>query len=297
MPKRRRLGLVLGAGSARGWAHIGVIRALAEQGIAPDIVVGCSIGALVGASLAAGRLDQLEAFVRSLDWKGVVGLLDVGLRGGLIKGGRLLEFFREQFVERDFSELPMPFGAVATDLATGQEVWLREGSVSEAVRASIAIPGMFQPVRRDDAWLVDGSLVNPVPVSLARAMGANLVIAVDLASGMVGRFERDEAVQNGGRGLKELLLPRHRTDGAKEEAPAAPSPSLVEALLGAINIMQVRVARSRLAGDPADVLLTPRLAHLGLLEYHRGVMAIEEGRDAVVRMMPAIRAVLPGQPQ
>lgn len=269
---RRRVGLVLGAGSARGWAHIGVIRALAAEGITPDIVVGCSIGAMVGASLAAGRLDQLEAFVRGLDWKGMVGLLDLGLRGGLIKGGRLLEFFREQFVERQFSELPMPFGAVATDLASGQEVWLREGSVSEAVRASIAIPGMFQPVLRDGVYLVDGSLVNPVPVSLARAMGAGIVIAVDLASGIVGRFERDEVAQ------------------------PSQSPTLIEAMLGAINIMQVRIARSRLAGDPADVLLTPQLSHLGLLEYHRGVMAIEEGRDAVVRMMPAIRAVLPRQP-
>lgn len=294
---RRRVGLVLGAGSARGWAHIGVIRALAEEGITPDIVVGCSVGAMVGASLAAGRLDQLEAFVRALDWKGVVGLLDLGLRGGLIKGGRLLEFFREQFVERQFSELPMPFGAVATDLASGQEVWLREGSVSEAVRASIAIPGMFQPVLRDGVYLVDGSLVNPVPVSLARAMGANIVIAVDLASGIVGRFERDEVAQADGRGLKEILLPRHRGGAAEEEeeAPATPSPTLIEAMLGAINIMQVRIARSRLAGDPADVLLTPRLEHLGLLEYHRGVMAIEEGHDAVVRMMPAIRSVLPGQ--
>lgn len=288
-----RIGLVLGAGSARGWAHIGVIRALAEQGIEPDIVVGCSIGAMVGASLAAGRLDQLEAFVRSLDWKGVVGLLDLGLRGGLIKGGRLLEFFREQFIERQFAELPMPFGAVATDLASGQEVWLREGSVSEAVRASIAIPGMFQPVLRDGVYLVDGSLVNPVPVSLARAMGASIVIAVDLASGMLERFDHDVAAPAEGRGLKEILLPRHRGGAGGNDSLA--EPTLIEAMLRSINIMQVRIARSRLAGDPADVLLTPRLEHLGLLEYHRGVMAIEEGRDAVMRTMPAIRSVLPGR--
>lgn len=186
-PSRPRIGLALGGGSARGWAHIGVIRVLAEAGIEPDLVCGTSIGALVGAAYVAGELDPLEKWVRSLRLQTVVSFLDVSLNGGLIKGDKLITFFRNHFVDRDIGELARPFGAVATDLRRGREVWLREGRVSDAVRASIALPGLFTPTERDGSWLVDGGLVNPVPVSLCRAMGADLVIAVDLNTGLLGR--------------------------------------------------------------------------------------------------------------
>lgn len=179
-PGKTRIGLALGGGSARGWAHIGVIRALQDAGIEPDIVCGTSIGALVGAAYVGGELDPLEAWVRSLRLQTVVGFLDFSLTGGLIKGEKLIGFFRNHFVDRDIRELARPFGAVATDLQRGREVWLREGPVTDAVRASIALPGLFTPVQLDGRWLVDGGLVNPVPVSLCRAMGADLVIAVDL---------------------------------------------------------------------------------------------------------------------
>ncbi len=177
-----KIGVALGSGSARGWAHIGVLRALAEIGVKPDIVCGTSIGAFVGAAYANGDLARLEGWVRSLTWQEVVGFFDVGARGGLIKGDKLMAFFERHFVDHDFSALPLPFACVATDLLSGREVWLREGSVADAVRASVTLPGLLAPQARERQLLVDGGLVNPVPVSLARALGADLVIAVDLGS-------------------------------------------------------------------------------------------------------------------
>ncbi len=156
---KRKIGLALGGGSARGWSHIGVIRALQEAGVEPDIVCGTSIGSLVGAAYAAGELDRLEAWVKSLTWQNVVSLLDVTVTGGFIKGAKLVDFFASRFTDVDITKLPKPFGAVATDLLTGREVWLREGSVIESVRASIAVPGLFTPVARDGRLLADGGLV------------------------------------------------------------------------------------------------------------------------------------------
>lgn len=282
------VGFALGSGSARGWAHIGVIRGLAEHGVVPDVICGCSIGALVGAALADGRLDPLESWVAGLTVRDVVGLLDVGFGGGLLKGDRLIGFFERQFVDRDFAELKFPFGCVATDLATGREIWLREGSVAAAVRASIAVPGLFQPVNRDGRLLVDGALVDPVPVSLCRAMGAEIVIAVDLGSDVIGSSLRRELADEerfGQRWTKRLLasLGLTRNGGL---------PSMTSVLATSIHIMETRIARSRLAGEPADVLISPRLGHLALMDYHRGQEAMEEGRLAVKRMLPAIEHAL-----
>ena len=292
MARRPKIGFVLGAGSARGWAHIGVLRALSEAGIQPDFIAGCSVGAFVGAAFAAGRLDPLEAWALELDWKRMLRLADFGLRGGLIKGRRINDLFREQFAECDFSELPVPFAAVATDLHSGQEIWLREGKVSAAVGASIAVPGLFQPVQHEDRYLVDGSVVNPIPVSLCRAMGADIVLAVDLGSDLVGSYvgDDDRAPTRTPRGLIGRVLPHFNRSSEKQVEPA---PALLETLMGSINIMQLRIARSRLAGEPPDVLLAPRLGHLGLLDYHRAEVAIAEGRDTVTRMLPAIRNAIP----
>lgn len=279
---------MLGSGSARGWAHIGVIRELAEAGYMPDIVCGCSVGAFVGAAYANGDLDKLEHWVRSLTWQEVLKLLDVSFNGGLIKGDKLIGFFERHFVDHKFSELPMPFACVATNLATGHEVWLRDGSVATAVHASIALPGLFSPIVLDGQLLVDGGLVNPVPVSLARALGADIVIAVDLGSDIVVKGLR-KSVQNepAKSGWKRNLAQRL---GFGERADL---PSLVNVMTASINIMQTRIARSRLAGEPADVLLSPRLAHLALMDYHRAAEAIAEGRETVKRMLPAIQSVLP----
>jgi NTE family protein len=283
-----KIGLALGSGSARGWAHIGVLRALHEAGVKIDVVSGCSIGALVGAAYADGDLDDLERWVMGLTWKDVVGLMDVGMNGGLIKGNKLLAFFERHFVDKAISALPLPFGCVATELANGREVWLREGSVSEAVRASIAVPGLLAPVNRDGRLLVDGGLVNPVPVSLCRALGADIVIAVDLGSDIIGSsLKRGVAAEDrrGPRWTEKLLssMGLLRDDNL---------PSVTSVLSTSLQIMQSRIAKSRLAGEPADVLVSPRLAHLGLMDYHRAAEAIPEGIAAVKRILPAIEYVL-----
>lgn len=286
--RRPRVGLVLGGGSARGWAHIGVIRALEQAGVRPDLVCGTSIGALVGAAYAAGELDHLEEWVLQLAVKDVVALMDVTLSGGLFKGERLIDFFRRHWADRPIEELPMPFAAVATSLHNGAEIWLRRGSTLDAARASIALPGLFAPVLTDGIVLVDGGLVNPVPVSLARAMGADVLIAVDLGSDILGRHLRasppgETSVSVVGDWMRKLQ------ENLGAPTPAHPSdepamPNLFEVLASSLDIMQVRIARSRMAGEPPDVIVAPRLAHLRLLDFHRAKEAIEEGRRAVERV-------------
>lgn len=283
-----RLGLALGSGSARGWAHIGVIRALAEAGIEPDVVSGCSIGALVGAAYVSDELDAFEQWVGKLSWRDVLELVDVSFGGGLIKGDKLMTYFAGHFEDRGFADLAKPFACVATDLATGREVWLREGSVTAAVRASCALPGLLTPVNRDGRLLVDGGLVDPVPVSLCRALGADIVIAVDLGSDMVGSsLKRTLAAEENSpaRWAQRLLESLGLANGRE-------MPSVASVLTTSLHIMQTRIARSRLAGEPADVLLAPRLAHLALMDFHRSGEAIAEGRAAVKRMMPAIEHAL-----
>lgn len=298
------IGLALGSGAARGWAHLGVLRELAKEGVMPQVICGCSIGAFVGAAAASGDLAKLTQWAEALKWQDVVSLLDVSLRGGLIKGDKLIDFFERNFVDRDFAELDFRFGCVATELASGREVWLQEGSVSAAVRASIALPGLMTPVMHQGRLLVDGGLVNPVPVSLCRAMGADVVIAVDLGSDMVGRAARRPATElppeaEVEAGWTDRLLARLGFGPGEWAAllrPPMPGgdalPSVVSVISASINIMQVRIARSRLAGEPADVLISPRVGQLGLMDYHRAVEAIAEGEAAVVRMRPLLRYVL-----
>ena len=285
---RPRVGLALGSGSARGWGHIGVIRALEKAGIHPDVVCGTSIGALVGAAYAAGELDRLESWVLELGIADVVGFVDVSLSSGVIKGDRLLDYFRRHFTDRSIDDLRVPFTAVATSLGTGAEVWLRRGSTMDAVRASIALPGLFAPVRWEGSLLVDGGLVNPVPVSVARAMGADIVIAVDLGSDILGRRFRAPrppdapvgAVNTWMRKLQENLRGLEHAESPDEPA----MPSMLDVLTTCMDIVQVRIARSRMAGEPPEVVVAPRLAHLRLLDFHRAKEAIEEGHRAVERV-------------
>lgn len=297
---RPRIGLALGSGSARGWSHIGVIRALERAGIEPDVVCGTSIGALVGATYAAGKLDWLHDWVTRLTWQGVVAMLDLRMGGGLIEGGKLVEFFRSHFEDHGIEKLPKAFGCVATELATGREVWLREGPVIDCVRASIALPGLFTPFQQDGRLLVDGGLVNPVPVSLCRAMGADLVIAVDLNWDLIGRRNRSSvevdapAPVQGNRVLASLLSkfrPAARSATDPDEAPAMPS--MLDVLSTSLNIMQVRITQSRLAGEPADAMIRPRLSGVAAMDYHRAAVAIAEGERATELALPMI-AELPG---
>ncbi len=300
------VGLALGSGAARGWSHIGVIQALEREGIKPDVVCGCSSGALVGAALASGRLKALADWVGALDWQAVLGMLDVSFKGGLIRGDRVVQHCAEHFFLEKFSDLRMPFACVATELSSGREVWLREGAISAAVQASIALPGLFSPVNRHGRVLVDGGLVNPVPVSLCRAMGAEIVIAVELGSGMVGKSRKRErersflpAVVNHEGWTQKLLgsigLGNGRSPATTESTAGDDSlPSLPEVLAASINIMQMRIARSRLAGEPADILISPRVAHLNMMEFDRAGEAIEEGEAAVERVKPLLQQVMEG---
>ena len=222
--------------------------------------------------------------------------MDLTWRGGLIRGQRLFNLFRVTFRDRNFSELAVPFGAIATELASGREIWLRDGKVLDAVRASCAAPGLFTPVVRDGVVLVDGGLVNPVPVSMCRALGAEIVIAVDLSWGKLGTYRE--------RGRGRALAPRQepgwleRTLSGIERmrrkagADEVTIPSIFEVFNTALDIVEQRVARSRLMGDPADVLITPLLPDFGTMEYHRAKEAIEEGRAAVARMGSLIEQVM-----
>lgn len=307
MRRKLRLGLALGSGSSRGWAHIGVIRALEERGIKPDLVCGTSIGALVGAAYAAGELERLEQWVTGLAWTTVVRLMDLTWRpGGLIRGTRLFTLFGSLFEDRDISELPIAYGAIATELQSGRELWLRTGKVLEAVRASCAMPGLFTPVIRDGTVLVDGGLVNPVPVSMCRALGAELVVAVDLSWGKLGPYRRSKEREVAPRedpSWFDRLKPRWAQSGAQRKGKADdPSivkpeeeptiPSIFNVFLTSLDIVEMRVARSRLAGEPADVLITPLLPDFATMDYHRAEEAIKEGRDAVDRMGPLLKQVL-----
>lgn len=286
--RKLRVGLALGSGSARGWAHIGVIRELEAAGIRPSVVCGTSIGALVGGAYAAGDLDRLEEWVQTLTMKDVIAFMDFTLSGGLVRGGRLMDHFRQQFTDRRIEELGTPFAAAATELDTGAEVWLRNGSLFEAVRASAAVPGFFAPVLREGQVLVDGGLVNPVPVSLARALGADVLIAVDLGTDIVGRRLRQVDSSEAPESIVSDWIRRVRENlGAfmsPQPAEAQAMPSILDVLSTSLDIMQVRITRSRMAGEPPDLIVAPRLAHLHLLDFHRASEAIVEGRRAAQRV-------------
>ena len=305
-----RIGLALGSGSARGWAHIGVLRALGEAGIEPDVVCGTSIGAIVGALYASGRLDAFEGWVRKLTRRDVLAYLDVSLAGGgFIEGKRLADVFRAHFGDITIEQLPVPFVAVATDLMSGREVWLRKGSLLQALRASMSLPGIFTPVKQNGTWLVDGGLVNPVPISVCRALGADLVIAVNLNGDLVGRHlqkyrsERSEQVSKAAAQALEAEEKdwldrlssqfRERVGFLRNQMmPADGAPGMFDVIAGSLNIMQDRITRSRMAGDPPDFTVNPRLAHLGLLEFDRAEEAIAEGQAAMRQILPALRDIV-----
>jgi NTE family protein len=297
------IGLVLGSGAARGFAHIGVMRALQARGIAPDIIVGTSMGALVGGCYATNQLDPLEEWARSLTRRRIISYLDVTLGGsGLISGGRLANRLEESIGDAAIEDLPIRFAAIATEIGTGHEVWLTRGSLSLALRASYALPGVFAPVHLGGRWLVDGALVNPVPVSAARALGARVVIAVNMDADRFGRGatiashgsdpgdSRDVAPlaepRNGFARLRgmfsaERALKRQIIDGAAR-------PGFSTVMIESFNIMQDRLTRMRLAGDPPDVHITPRIGHVGWLDFHRAAEAIDIGHAATEKAIDSI---------
>ena len=307
-----KIGIALGSGSARGWAHIGVLKELAELGIKPDIVAGSSIGALVGAAYASDKLDEMEKVVTNLTWKEIVAYLDMSIiGGGLIQGDKLVNFFRQHIDELNIESLPHKFAAVATELNSGREVWLQDGDLLDAVRASSALPGLFTPVKKNNQWLIDGGIVDPVPVSLCRAMGADIVIAVSLNGDIVGKHGRNHKPQietypektkkeddniaalwnRISEQLEKTISKNKNVLLSRLLGETQDSPGLVEVLMGSIHIMQDRITRSRMAGDPPDIILSPKLSHLGLLEFDQGKIAIKEGRAVVTRNRSALEHI------
>jgi len=292
--RRPKIGVALGAGVARGWAHIGALQALVEIGVKPDVVVGASVGAVVGGCFAAGRLDALEEFARSLTKRNVFSFLDFSFNGGgLIGGDKLRTRLETALGAMRIEDLPVRFAGVATEIGDGHEVWLRNGPLVEAMRASYALPGVFEPVRINGRWLFDGAIVNPVPVNVARALGADRVIALSIGSEGAGRGAtlHESAAQllppaprspdptRGGvmDGLRRRGLWMRRAWSTDEDAP----PGMAAVMVNTFNITQDRIMRSRLAGDPPDFLLTLKTGRFGLFEFHRAAELIDLGRAAV----------------
>ena len=316
-----KIGLALGSGAARGWAHIGVIRALQKYGIEPDIVCGCSIGSIVGTAYAASNLDKLETWITSLTKLELARYGELSFRSGMIDKERLHEGFVNNVCgdERNIEDLDKMFGAVATDLHTGREVWFTKGKTLTSIWASIALPGLFAPVPFENKWLVDGGLVNPVPVSMCRSLGADVVIAVDLNADIIGKrsmrptdgsAKSDPEEKQEAESSNFFKLDKDDDDGSisnwketfvdfsnqifpnlnKEQEPQAPG--MFETMASSVNIMQDRITRSRMAGDPPDVLLSPRLAHISLLEFYRAEESIQVGYDLTLQKLDVIRQVI-----
>jgi len=286
MSRKPRIGIALGSGAARGWAHIGVLKALSEMGIQPAIICGSSMGALIGASYCLGKLDVLEDWCSQLTRAGIIRFLDVkGFRSsGLLQGQRLMRYLEEHIGDQEIDQLSERFACVATDIETGREIWLKQGSVLQQVRASIALPGLFTPHHLHGQWLVDGGLVNPVPVSLCRAMGAEVIIAVDVNGGLLKRTsKKQEAPSLAQKAMSTIGLDRHEAIRKLLESDKDQPPGAFEIMVNSMNIMQERITRSRLAGEPPEVLLHPKLNKIGLLEFERGKEAIEEGQACVKR--------------
>ena len=299
-----KIGLALGSGAARGWAHIGVIEALEEAGIRPDVVCGSSIGALVGAVYVADQLPALKEWALTMTWRQMVGMMDIRLTGGgLINGQTITRKLNEMGVNRSIEEYPTTFAAVAAELSSGHEVWIKEGPIDEAVRASISLPGILSPARIDGRWLLDGGLVNPVPVSACRALGADVIIAVNLnadffeARGSATAALRTRRLQPQFARKVDIPLPKN---GPADVAlrllqPGKSTPGYFDVLVTALNIMQDQITRSRLAGEPPQVLLIPQLPGLGPMDFNRAKEAIERGRATVVHALPALhRAIAAG---
>jgi NTE family protein len=303
--RRPVIGLALGGGAARGLAHIGIVRTLIAHGIVPNVVVGTSIGAVVGGSYAAGQLDTLEEWARSLQPRNILGYLDIRLNGsGLIGGDKLAAQLEAALGRTEIEDLPLKFATVATEVRTGHEIWLTHGRMVEAMRASYALPGIFAPVLVGDRWLVDGALVNPVPVSAARALGAEIVIAANLSSDV---FAHSTTIYAHGatasvlpepvvevappkRGFSKFFSPERTVK--REFFGGGGRPGISTVMVDAFNIMQDRITRARLAGDPPDLLISPRVGQIGWFDFHRADELIAHGARAAERAIDSIQEAI-----
>lgn len=285
------IGLALGGGVARGWCHIGILRTLIRAGFEPDIIAGTSIGAVVGGLYLAGKLDELEAWARSLDAKRVRAMMDISLTSGGLVAGRKLATLLDEYIGGVLVEnLTRNFAAVTTELKTGHEIWLRSGPLTQALRASYALPGVFPVVNIDGRFHVDGALTNPVPTAAARAMGGRLVIGVGLH---VDGQQADEDISEPGPfgdddGSWTDWIRPDRMVAKMIFGPRKDGPGISATMTGALNIMLDRLTRMRLAADPADVMIEPDVSHIGLLEFDRADELIALGGQAAERALPLI---------
>ncbi len=311
MHEKLKIGLALGSGSSRGWSHIGIIKELAELGIEPDIICGTSVGAMVGAAYVTNNLDKLEDWACSLTKFEAARYFDINpTLNGFVDVKKFHNFLNEYIGSDEalIQDYKKQFAAVATDLETGREVWLMKDSIIEAVWSSMSLPGLFPAIKNNDRWLVDGGLVNPVPVSACRALGADIVIAVNLNSDLLGKHRKSPLItdkETTKEASKEITkssnhIAHRLTELVKEYGNAIFSnvpvdhqpPGLLDAIAGSINITQDRITRSRMAGDPADIMLSPKLADIGLLEVYRAKEAIKGGKECVQRMLPELTRLL-----
>jgi NTE family protein len=306
--RRPVIGLALGGGAARGFAHIGIIRTLVAHGIVPNVVVGTSIGAVVGGSYAAGHLDQLEEWARSLHPRNILGYLDIRLNGsGLIGGDKLAAQLELAMGQTRIEDLPLKFATVATEVRTGHEIWLTHGSMVDAMRASYALPGIFSPVLVGDRWLVDGALVNPVPVSTARAFGAEIVIAANVSSDVFAHsttvYAHGPVAELAVIPVSEVVEPAPPKRGLgrffslertmkREFFGGGGRPGISTVMVDAFNIMQDRITRARLAGDPPDLLISPRVGQIGWFDFHRAGDLIEFGARAAERAIESVQEAI-----
>ncbi len=296
-----KIGLALGSGSARGMSHIGVIRALEAIGVKPDVVAGCSVGSMVGASYATSNLNKLEDWALSMTESKIRTFLSLNFNAsGFVNASKLQKLFEHTIglESMTFEEMDMPFAAVATNLSNGREIWLKDGSVHDALWSSMAFPGLFPCVAMDGKWLVDGGLVNPVPVSLCRALGADIVIAVNLNSDIINSYqvvdEQDEIIEEepdeeDGFWNKTKYNFQKAIKLISSDGSTVKSPKGIDVISNSIHIMSSHLTRSRLAGDPPDVLLQPRLNNVGLLQLYKARDCIEEGKACVERMQDEIK--------
>jgi NTE family protein len=315
---QRKIGLVLGSGGARGWAHFGVLRALDEAGIQPGIITGASAGAMVGAFYAAGRIRDLHDLASGLKWKDVVYYLsDISrTRSGLVDGRRIRDVFRGVLGHLTIEELGIPFAAVATDVRSGQAVMLRTGDLVDAVRASISLPGIFSPVERDGRMLVDGGLVEPVPIGAARDMGADVIIAVNVLGTVVKSVTTSKRATSAhavpaarpalpdtwkaGRNQSLVEKLREATGRIDVGATLRQLPwlkrgkhmHLLDVISNSIRIMEIQIAEASLQRDKPDILIRPKIGDVGILEFQSTQVSERAGYEAAKALLPKIREVI-----
>jgi NTE family protein len=315
---RIKIGYALGGGAARGLSHIGVLKVLEENGIYPDIIAGTSIGAIIGALYAGGyRPIDIEELVLGLDWQKMVHLVDMILpRSGLLQGKRVMVLLKSVLGDLTFSQLRWKFACVATDIVNGQQVVLRDGSLIDAIRASISIPGIFAPVTISGRYLVDGGLTNTVPVSVCRDMGAGYVIGVNVVpdpgkaasntkikvaeiekkTELAARSEieghslrsRITDIENAARLFLETHRPKSgsgvlRSSDTSHHPLRTKPPGLIHVLSQAWTIAEYRIAMDNLKG--ADLAINPDLDEIGFWQFNHAAQAIMAGEQAARRVI------------